>query len=112
MSRYYSMFVRVSGFDSERIEAVKGAAFDVWPFDDWHDHEGTLTASADAQLCSGETEEEFADRLAKAIWEANETYCAVEIAATYLEEIPHENHSRDEEDYLRLLGKEVEPTKP
>ena len=112
MSRSYSMFVRIAGIAPGRVEAVKVAACEEWSFDDWHDHEGTFSAVADGSLCAGETEEDFADRLAEAIWKANEAFCAVEIQATYLDMIPHEDHSRDEEDYLRLIGKEVEPTKP
>lgn len=103
MSRYYSMTIAIIGANSEQIKAVKQAAKAVWPFDDWFlDIDNRLTASADASLCGGETEEEFAERLAKAIWAANGDYCQVEVNATYLETLPYESYCFDEEDYGRL----------
>ena len=66
--------------------------------------QGKLTASADDQLCGGETERQFAERLAKAIWTANGGPCEVEVRATYLEDPPHEEYSFDESDYERIMG--------
>ena len=34
MSRSYSMFIRITGADPERIEAVQEAVNEEWPFDD------------------------------------------------------------------------------
>ena len=68
MSRYYSMFVRVSGVAPEKVDVVKQAANDEWGFGDWQDQDAELTACGEDRLCGGETEEEFAERLAKAIW--------------------------------------------
>ena len=103
MSRYYSMHVTITGAAPERIEAVKEAAKAEWEFDDWHESDGVLTACREDRLCGGETEEQFARRLAKAIWAANAGSCQVELAATYLEELPYEEYSFDEEDYHRLV---------
>ena len=100
MGRYYNMAVTIAGANSEQIEAVKQAAKAVWPFDEWFlDIDGRLTASADASLCGGETEEEFAQRLATAIWAANGDYCQVEVNATYLDQQPYETYCFDEDDY-------------
>jgi len=104
MSRYYNMVVRIHGFDQQRTDRIKGAACDEWEFDNWNFHVGNLTASADGKLCSGETEEAFAERLTKAVWAGNGGYCAVEVHATYLEELPYESHCLDEDDYARLLS--------
>ena len=103
MSRYYSMFVRIAGPAPERIDAVKSAAEAEWPFEDWIlGGEDVLTAVAEDSLCSGETDDEFAQRLAKAVWAANGAFCKVEVHATYLENLPHETYSFDQEDYQRL----------
>lgn len=105
MSRNYSMTVTITGAARERVDAVKLAAAAEWPFDDgFLDDDGVLTASADDRLGGGETEEEFAERLAKAIWTANGDYCQVEIHATYLEDLPCETHYLDEDDYRRLVA--------
>ncbi len=105
MSRYYSMFVRIRDFRAERLDAVKQAAEAEWSFDDWFlDDDGVLTASADSNLCGGETEEEFAERLTKAIWAANGSFCGVEVNATYLEDLPCETHCLDEDDYDQFLS--------
>ena len=103
MSRYYHMFVKVVGVNPDRFAAVKDAASAEWSFEDWDEHNGTLTASADDKLCGGESEEEFAERLAKAIWTANGGPCEVEVSATYLEELPHEEYSFDASDYERII---------
>ena len=105
MSRYYNMAVTITCAARERIDAVKQAAEAEWAFDDWFlDDDGVLTASADGSLCGGETEEEFAARLAKAIWTANGAYCGVEVHATYLDQMPYETHCFDEDDYRRLVA--------
>jgi hypothetical protein len=109
MSRYYNMAVRIRGFDQQRTDRIKGAACDEWEFDNWNFHDGNLTASADGKLCGGETEEAFAERLAKAVWAANGGYCEVEVNATYLEELPCETHCLDEDDYARLLSATDKP---
>ena len=103
MSRYYTMTVTITGAACDRVDAVKRAAEAEWPFDDWLLNDGVLTSPADDNLCGGETEEEFADRLAKAIWTANDGYCRVEVRATYLDRIPFETHCLDEDDYRGLV---------
>ena len=105
MSRYYSMFVRITGPAPERIDAVKSAAEAEWSFEDWVlGGEDVLTAAADGSLCGGETEEEFAQRLAKAVWAANGAFCEVEVHATYLEDLPCETHCFDQDDYHKLTA--------
>jgi hypothetical protein len=105
MSRHYSMAVTITGAAAEHVEAVKQAAEAEWPFDDWFlGDDAVLTASAEDWLCGGETEEEFAERLAKAIWAANAAPCQVDIDATYLEELPYESYSLDDHDYDRLMS--------
>ena len=110
MSRYYGMYVTVKDGDAACIEEIKTAARAEWPLEDWHEHEGTLTASGADSLTGGESEEEFAERLSKAIWQANGGFCEVCVDATYLEELPYESYCLDEEDYRRLVeGESTDP---
>ena len=109
MSRSYSMHVRVRDVAPERIQRVKQAANDAWDFDDWHEWENSISSCADVSLCGGETEDEFAERLAKAIWAANGGYCDVEVVATYLENLPCETYSFDEDQYAQLLSAADKP---
>ena len=105
MSRCYNMAVTITGAVRDRIDTIKQAAEDEWAFDAWFlDDDGVLTASADERLCGGETEEEFAQRLAKAIWEANGDYCRVGVDATCLEDLPYETYCLEEDDYQRLVS--------
>ena len=104
MSRYYSMSVTITGADANRFDPIMAAASAEWKFDDWYSQKGVLTASGDAQLVGGETEEQFAERLTKAIWTANEGPCQVGVDATYLDDLPYESHSLGPDDYDRLMN--------
>ncbi len=110
MSRYYNMSVTVTGARPDRVEGIRASASAEWAFDDWQEHDGVLTASADDRLCGGETEPEFAERLAKAVWAANGGACGVDVTATYLEELPSESYSLDESDYNRMITANEEAT--
>jgi hypothetical protein len=114
MTRLYQMSVAIRGFNPDRQREIQEAGSDEWPFEEWfHDDPATnpavdvnrLTASGESSLCGGETEDEFARRFARAVWEANGGFCEVEVDATYLENLPCENHSFDEEAYEDLMGK-------
>ena len=104
MSRYFSMFVRISGANPDRTEAVQQAAEGEWPFDTWHESAGVLTSCGDGQLGGGECDDEFAQRLAKAIWAANGGFCQVEVSSTYLDDLPYESFCFDESNYDRLTA--------
>ncbi len=107
MSRYYLMSVAISEYDPAKAKDIQAATEAEWSFDDWGpgaDAPGeTLYASAESYLTGGETEEEFTERLSLAVWRANGGYCKVSVDATYLENLPYETHSLDEEDYARLV---------
>ena len=93
----------ITGANPDRFDAVKAAASAEWGFEDWDEFKGTLTASADDTLGGGESEEEFAARLAKAVWTANGGPCEVEVRATYLEDLPYEAYVFDASDYERIV---------
>ena len=117
MSRFYEMSVEVSGHDRAKVAEIQAAAEQEWPFDDWwfagddDDAAATMHVSGQDNLCGGETEEEFTERLSLAIWRANGGYCRVSVDATYLENLPYETHELDEADYARLTqGKHDQDT--
>jgi len=106
MSLAYEMHVEVRGFNQERAEDIKNAANEEWPFGGWNGSPYCLVAIGQSQLCGGETEDEFAARLAITIWQANGGCCRVGLCATYLEELPYETHVLDKEEYERWRGGE------
>lgn len=109
MSRNYEMSVNVKGYSPKRREAIEEAAQEEWEFTDWHHYQNQdkheLTSFGQGQLCGGETEREFADRLAAAIMKANGKPCFIEIGQTCLDDLPVETYCFDTEDYKKLVGK-------
>jgi hypothetical protein len=103
MSRFYGMNVTISDYNPALSKKVMDAAESKWPFEEWFDYDEQLTAYGEDNLCGGETEEQFTERLSLAIWRANGAYCEVSVDATYLESLPYETHSLDEDDYARLI---------
>ena len=110
MSRLYEMTVEIRGYDKQKQKPIMDACCEVWGFEAEEFHYTPVTqaliASAQSYLCGGESEREFADRLTKAIWEANDAYCRVEVSTTYLEDLPCEHYVYDESKYndTRLGG--------
>ncbi len=104
MSRSYDMQVEITGLDPSREEAVKKAAESQWSFEGWFQNADRLIASGTDSLCGGESEEEFVERLTRAIWTANGKFCPVEVRATYLDDLPHETHNLDEDQYDEFLS--------
>lgn len=100
MSRRYMMSVEISGFDVKRKDAIIEAAQTEWTFPGWDElaEPPLLWSKGEYNLYGGESEDEFANRLAAAIWVANRGPCEVEIVATYMEELPHETYKFDEDD--------------
>jgi hypothetical protein len=105
MSRFYEMTVAITEFDKKRKDAIVEVCQDIWNFDDPCDYADGKSFEMHGQdsLCGGEVEEQFTDRLAKAVWKANKKYCLVEVRATYLESLPCEHYARNRLDYKRLM---------
>ena len=114
MSRLYSMSIKIMDYDDSKTRAIFDAIKHEWEIDHEYCHGVStdeeeprfLSASGESYLCGGESEEEFADRIALAIWKANGGCCHIEVIATFLEELPYEIHTRDEEDYHHLVEAE------
>jgi hypothetical protein len=102
MSRAYDMYLQVAQFQPERREGIKAAAQEIWDFE-WFCDSPTLEGFGESSLCGGETEDQFAQRLAKGIWAANGSFCEIVVNATCMESLPYESYTFDEED-LRMAG--------
>jgi hypothetical protein len=103
MSRAYRMNITVNDARLDRHQSIREMIQTEWKLDDWSVTNGEIYAEGESCLVGGETEEEFADRVTKAIWRANAAYCPVMVMAICLEELPHETHVRDQEDFERLV---------
>ena len=106
MSRAYSMTVMIENFNKPMVEEIIKAAKIEWDFEDWWSDPDkvSLQGGGEGALREGEREDEFADRLAKAIFIANSKFCDIDITAIYLENLPFDEYCFDEDDYLRLIG--------
>jgi hypothetical protein len=96
------MSVEIVGFDKGKREDIEAAAAEEWEFDDFSytdsstDVPSSLSSVGQESLCGGETEDQFARRLAKAVFKANGKPCKVIVRATCLENLPCKTHSFDE----------------
>lgn len=106
MSRAYSMNVKVEGVNTKQTAKIIddvlmmecGAEDCGWVYD----HE--YNSAFDMCLCGGESEEQFADRISKSIWKALGKYHPICVTETYLEDLPYEMYSKDEDDYNQLMA--------
>ena len=80
-------------------ESIKRAAGHEWSFEDWTQSNSgdvpSIFASGRVSLAGGESEEEFANRLAFAVFQANGQPCKVDVNALFLED--GETYSCDDE---------------
>jgi hypothetical protein len=109
MSQRYEMRVEIIGFDPKRQSEIEDAANAEWSFGEWEKFRNgkkqiELDAYGESSLAGGEGEEEFASRLAKAVMKANGKACEVQVFATFLEDLPCELYSFDEDDYKELMS--------
>lgn len=110
MSRYYEASVEIEEPDNSKLEKIKKACCEEWEFDieafqDFERGNGAkgIEAVAQSRLCGGETEDEFAARMAEAIWIANGGYCRVVVNTLYLEELPYTAYPMEEEEYKEIM---------
>ena len=102
MSRSYEMAIEVSGIKKERRKSVLKAVRKKWNIEVVDSGRHGIFLSGEGSLCGGESEEEFARRLSRAIWQVNGGYCEVTIKATYLDELPYETYSFGPEEYKQI----------
>jgi len=112
MSRFYRMGVVVSGVEPDEAPKIYDALMHEWSFDEndyfYYENDKSIDMCGESNLCGGEDEEEFAQRIAEAVWKAVNRYVEVAVHATYLEDLPYETYCKDEEDYERWMNDQQE----
>ena len=106
MSRSYEMAIEISGIKKEKRKQVRKAVEREWNMEVFDCDGKDAFASGQGSLCGGESEEEFSQRMARAIWQANGGYCEVTVEAAYLDELPYETYSFGPKDYKQMRRKE------
>jgi hypothetical protein len=101
MSRAYSMQIVVETVTKAEKDSILEAIQDNWPIEDefWYEPTLTLSVSGDSQLCGGETEEEFTQRVTNSIWKAAGRFVPIVVNATCMENLPYESYSFEEGEY-------------
>ena len=116
MSRAYEMTVEIKDYKARNLPKIIRACCEEWDFeaDDFTNDRHydppsqklrrarKVIATAQGNLCGGEQEQEFAQRLTMAIWKANGGFCLVEVRSVYLEELPYETYMYDEDDFKTM----------
>jgi len=111
MSRSYGMQVEVGNPNARKLRAIREAMKKNWDFTDFDCEKGkdrrieVIKAYGESSLCGGESELEFADRLAEAVWKANGGYCEITINATYLEYLPFSTYTMTRDKYKGIMAK-------
>lgn len=112
MSKFYRMDVEVRKYDTSKMEAIVDACNGEWEFNIEGPTDligdGSLRGTGESHLCSGESEEEFTQRLSKAVWKANGGFCEVYVRCCYLENIPCESYEYDEETFKEMTKESSE----
>jgi hypothetical protein len=111
MSRYYGMGFIVKNISEDEAAIVEEVIENEWGsleetgfFDDLQNE---WSGYSNGNLTGGESEEEFAARISRAIWEKLGRFVPINIEASYLEDPPTETHFLDEDDYMRITGRSV-----
>lgn len=104
MSRHYRIHIEFGNINDDREIEITEAIEEIWPGadEDLSLYDKTYSSTSEGSLTGGESEEEFATRLTRAIWEANGGFCYVSVAMTCLEYLPTEYYEFDEDDYKKM----------
>lgn len=97
MSRRYEIQIIVEA-DPKLHAHITEIIEEEWGCDDRDSEGNNLVILAESSLCGGETEEEFTQRIAHAIWKEC-GFVPVQINATCLEYIPYETYHQIKEDF-------------
>jgi len=105
MSRMYQMNVEIECTE-EQAEKIIPVLKEYWPFEDPYPSNylsGLLYMTGDGSLYGGDTEEEFTDSLARAVWK-EVGYVPVEVNARCMEYLPSDTHHRSKDEYEKWVA--------
>jgi hypothetical protein len=91
------MHATISKFDKTKADEIEEAANDEW---NWKTNSGgneEISLIGQDNLCGGESEEHFANRLAAAIFDANGGPCEIHVNAICMEDLPYESYHFDKD---------------
>lgn len=119
MSRFYDMRITIYDPQPRNLRAVKRAVEaefgdDETAWNDWDEADGRhlFEYTATDNLGAGGTEDSFANRVAHAVWDANDAFCEVVVSALCLEDLPREEHTRGKEEFERWsVSRDTQPMK-
>ena len=107
MSRNYEMIIRVYNVKDEGTkEMIHDVVKEEWSIDDEYEDTDYYVMRGVGSLCGGETEEEFANKVAMALWEKLEKYHRITVEAVYLDDLPCETYDMGEETYAEEMSDE------
>lgn len=109
MSRHYRMQILVNGHHPVLSREIEDIVRETWPVEFVDTMTGSpekpeLAFEGESSLGGGMSEEEFTDRVARAVMQVNGGPCTVTVFATYLDDLPTDQHTRDINDYARLTA--------
>ena len=85
MSGFYEMAINASGIAKGKDKKIHHAVEKEWSLELFDFRKGDASFVGQGNLSGGESEDEFAERVAHSIWKANGAYCKGQVKATYLE---------------------------
>ena len=105
MNRSYDMQVTIRRFDPQRQQNIEDICCFEFPFESLEiqpfDEESTMIGTTVGDLSCGLSEEQFSERLTKAIWSANEQYCPVTVRLLYLNALPYNAYELGKDDFQK-----------
>jgi len=107
MSTAYQMKIILEKVKEEEEELLKEVVDKEWSVDNCWFEDGHLYFVGEGSLYGGEGEEEFVDRISKALWLKLDRYVPIYVKAIYLENPPYEEYNKDEEDYAKLFPNSI-----
>lgn len=102
MPIYYRVSINISEYNPAKEEAIEVAAREHWEFNNWGYWGDVMSADGEGDMWF--SEEEFSEKVTKAIWKANGAFCRVQVATTCLEDLPTESYLFDEDIYQEFLN--------
>lgn len=104
---------KITQHEEKKVSDILNALKQEWEVQDEcgcnpndEDGQNFFSTYGESYLCGGESEAQFTDRVALAVWKANGGYCHIQVEAVYLEELPYEIHLRDQDAYYQLMALE------